>query len=156
VNAICEHRRGWARYHRHVVAKDTFRLMDHHVWRALWRWAKRRHSGKGSDWIRRKYYRALGNRSWVFAAHTDQRSAEGVPAVAVLRSASAVRIERHLQVRADANPFDPAWQPYFTARKAAKGRADVRVVPRYRFISKATPPRHPDSHVASPAPSRGR
>lgn len=147
---------GWARYHRHVVAKEAFRLMDHHVWRALWRWAKRRHSGKGSDWIRRRYYRAIGNRSWVFAVHTDQRSAEGVPAVAMLRSASAVRIERHLKVRADANPFDPAWQPYFAARNKAKGRADVQVVPRYRFISKATPSRHPDSHVASPAPSRGR
>lgn len=38
---------GWANYHRHVAAKATFRKMDSEIWRALWRWATRRHPGKG-------------------------------------------------------------------------------------------------------------
>jgi RNA-directed DNA polymerase len=146
---------GWALYHRHVVAKDTFRTIDHHVWSALWRWSKRRHPNKGRDWVRHKYFRIIGNRTWVFAAETGERSADGMPTVATLRSASDVHIQRHLKVRADANPFDPAWQPYFAARHAAKGRIGTRVVPRYAFISSTPPPRHPDSTDASPAPSRG-
>jgi RNA-directed DNA polymerase len=35
--------RGWANYYRHVVAKKTFSKMDHQIWKALWRWVKRRH-----------------------------------------------------------------------------------------------------------------
>lgn len=146
---------GWALYHRHVVAKDTFRIIDHHVWSALWRWSKRRHPNKGRGWIRRKYFRIIGTRSWAFAAMTDERSADGTPKVVTLRSASDVRIQRHLKVRANANPFDPAWQPYFAARHAAKGRAGAQVVPRYAFVSSTAPLLHPDSTDASPAPSRG-
>jgi Group II intron, maturase-specific domain len=29
-------------YDRHVVRKRTFQTVDYHIWRALWRWAKRR------------------------------------------------------------------------------------------------------------------
>ena len=35
--------RGWTNYHRHVVSKKTFKLIDRYLWQALWRWAKRRH-----------------------------------------------------------------------------------------------------------------
>jgi RNA-directed DNA polymerase len=38
--------RGWAMYHRHVVAAATFSRLDHLVWIKLWRWAKRRHPRK--------------------------------------------------------------------------------------------------------------
>ena len=38
--------RGWAMYHRHVVAAATFSQIDHLVWTKLWRWAKRRHPQK--------------------------------------------------------------------------------------------------------------
>ncbi|MGS2764372.1 group II intron reverse transcriptase/maturase [Sinomicrobium sp. M5D2P9] len=40
--------RGWANYHRSVVAKETFSKIDHIVWRQTWRWAKRRHANKGN------------------------------------------------------------------------------------------------------------
>jgi RNA-directed DNA polymerase len=30
--------RGWANYHRHVVAKKVFNLVDYQIWKALWRW----------------------------------------------------------------------------------------------------------------------
>src|SRR5580692_1103606 len=29
--------RGWANYHRHVVAKAMYAGVDHHIWQALWR-----------------------------------------------------------------------------------------------------------------------
>lgn len=40
--------RGWANFHRHVVAKETFKKVEWALWYSLWRWARRRHSGKGS------------------------------------------------------------------------------------------------------------
>ena len=33
--------RGWANYHRHVVAKTTFARVDANVWSMLWQWAVR-------------------------------------------------------------------------------------------------------------------
>src|SRR5882672_4818995 len=59
--------RGWANYHRHVVAKRTYSAVDTHIWQALWRWAKRRHPNKSCGWVRRKYFRSLDHRHWVFA-----------------------------------------------------------------------------------------
>ena len=34
--------RGWANYHKHVVAKKTFARVDADIWSMLWRWATRR------------------------------------------------------------------------------------------------------------------
>ncbi|MDG5822959.1 group II intron reverse transcriptase/maturase [Xylella fastidiosa] len=49
---------GWANFHRHIVAKKTFKSLDDHVWRALWKWALRRHPAKGKKWIRHRYFHA--------------------------------------------------------------------------------------------------
>ncbi|GAG86081.1 unnamed protein product, partial [marine sediment metagenome] len=38
--------RGWANYYRHICAKRTFGYVDHHIFWALWRWARRRHTNK--------------------------------------------------------------------------------------------------------------
>jgi RNA-directed DNA polymerase len=110
--------RGWANYHRHVVASRTFSAVDCHIWRALWRWARRRHPNKSSGWVRRKYFRALDHRHWVFAAQT--RGSKGGPRVLALHLASDTRIVRHVRVKADANPFDPHWDSYFVQRKRAR------------------------------------
>jgi RNA-directed DNA polymerase len=37
-----------------------------------------------------------------------------------LRRASHVRICRHARIRNEANPYDPAWEPYFEERLQAK------------------------------------
>ena len=145
---------GWAMFHRHVVAKDSFRTMDSHVWSALWRWCKRRHPSKPLGWIRRKYFRTVDARTWVFAAQTAERHADGTPKVVTLCSASDVRIQRHLKVKADANPFDPAWRQYFAMRHVAKRRVSTRVGRRRAWLSTVSQPAHPDSTVVSPAPSQ--
>ena len=67
--------RGWANYHRHVVAKKTYAAVDHHIWRALWRWARRRHPNKSCRWVRQKYFRTLGHRHWVFATKPEGTTA---------------------------------------------------------------------------------
>ncbi len=40
---------GWAMYHRHICATETFQTVDHRVWQYLWHWAKRRHPKRGSS-----------------------------------------------------------------------------------------------------------
>lgn len=106
--------RGWADYHRHIVAKEMYSSVDRHIWQALWRWARRRHPNKPRKWVREKYFRNLGHRNWVFATQTQGKGSE--PKLTRLRSASETRIVRHIKVRSDANPFDPAWDAYFERR----------------------------------------
>jgi RNA-directed DNA polymerase len=59
--------RGWANYYRHGAAKRAFRKMDHLVWHALWKWAKRRHPKKSAQGVHQRYFRTVGNRQGVFA-----------------------------------------------------------------------------------------
>ncbi|MEX3968668.1 group II intron maturase-specific domain-containing protein [Paraburkholderia sp. EG286B] len=109
--------RGWAMYHRHIVAKATFSLIDSHIWRLLWKWAKRRHPTKGARWVKQRYFRANGQRSWNFATRGLAASSRGD---AWLFRASTVAITRHVKVRGPANSFDPEWTTYFARRRASK------------------------------------
>ena len=110
--------RGWANYHRHVVAKRTYAKVDYHIWLALWRWARRRHPYKSCGWVRRKYFRTQGHRHGVFATKTQGYN--GQPRTLTLISASDTRIVRHVRVKSDANPFDPAWDSYFAHRQGVR------------------------------------
>ena len=116
--------RGWANYHRHVVAKETFTEVDNHIWHALWRWARRRHPNKPANWVRKEYYRVHGHRHGVFA--TETRDKRGRLKPLRLFSASDVKIVRHVKVKSEANPFDPAWDAYFAQRK--KKRTEARLL----------------------------
>ena len=106
--------RGWALYHRHVVSKDVFHAADHQIFKALWAWAQRRHRNKTRWWIKEKYWPSTGVNRWVFTGIL--KGEEGQIKVVRLFSADSVRIERHTKIRAEANPYDPAWEPYFEKR----------------------------------------
>lgn len=100
--------RGWALYHQPVVAKQAYSRMDHRVFIKLWRWAKRRHPNKSLDWVRKKYFRTSGDRSWVFA--TTVVDADGGKREVELYSLASTPIERHKKVSGDYNPYDPAME----------------------------------------------
>ena len=110
--------KGWANYHRHIVAKEMYATVDHHIWKAIWRWAKRRHPNKTGGWVRRKYFRPWDHRQWVLNAET--RGRKGKPVRLALRLAAQTRIVRHVRVKSDANPFDPKWDSYFAQRKRSR------------------------------------
>jgi len=110
--------RGWTNYYRHTVAKAVFQGVDAAVWATLWRWAKRRHPNKGAGWIKNKYFWRIGHRHWVFAARDKDASNRLVTLVL----ASDTKIRRHIKIRQDANPFDPAWDEYFAKREFQKLR----------------------------------
>ncbi len=114
--------RGWAMYHRHVVAKASFSLIDSHIWQLLWKWARRRHPAKGARWVKDRYFHANGHRSWEFAAKSV---VDGIPQRLRLVRAMTVPITRHVKIQSSANPFDPAWMPYFTRRRTAKGSIEL-------------------------------
>lgn len=107
--------RGWANYHRGIVAKQVFAKVDSVIWHAVWRWAKRRHPNKPRPWVMKRYFRTVGGRSWVFAC--DAQIRKGKRVVMSLFRASDVRIVRHVKIRAEANPFDPTFDTYFKKRK---------------------------------------
>ena len=107
---------GWVNYHRHIVATRTFRKVDLVIWHCLWRWARRRHNSKSTDWILRKYWHPVGGRSWRFAADNGKRTSEGKIEWLKLVCANKTIIRRHLKIKAEANPFDPCWRSYFEDR----------------------------------------
>ncbi|NWK42923.1 group II intron reverse transcriptase/maturase [Ralstonia pickettii] len=102
--------RGWAQYHRHVVVKATFNRVEHEIFRALWRWAKRRHPKKSADWVRKKYFASVAGRSWVFG--TTVTESVGNKRWLALYQLSGTPIERYKKVKGDYNPFDPAQEMY--------------------------------------------
>jgi RNA-directed DNA polymerase len=110
--------RGWATYHRHVSSKRTFSRVDHAIFQALWRWARRRHPKKSGRWIKDRYFESIGGRHWVFHGEVAGRG-EAIQPVRLL-DASSVPIQRHTKVKGEANPYDPAWEPYFEGRLGVK------------------------------------
>ncbi|WP_352762881.1 group II intron maturase-specific domain-containing protein [Mesorhizobium sp. M0847] len=109
--------RGWAMHHRHVVAKASFSSIDSHIWQMLWKWASRRHPTKGARWVRNRYFRVDGHRSWDFAT---KGPADASTSGCRLFRAMTIPITRHVKIRGLANPFDPAWFTYFARRRVAK------------------------------------
>ena len=110
--------RGWAQYHRHVASKSTFSFVDHAIFEVLWRWAKRRHPRKGRKWIRRKYFRTVDADNWMFHGEATGQDR-------VLLRATRVRIQRHVKVKSEANPYDPKWELYFERRLGVKTEATL-------------------------------
>ncbi|GLC94642.1 group II intron reverse transcriptase/maturase [Cupriavidus sp. TA19] len=102
--------RGWAQYHSPVVAKAVFARVEHEIFNALRRWAKRRHPHKSVEWVRRKYFATVGERNWVFG--TKFVSGNGSVGWTELYSLAGTPIRRHKKIRGDYNPFDPTQERY--------------------------------------------
>ena len=114
--------RGWANYHRHVVSKETFATIEYQVYQALWRWAKRRHRNKSNSWIYAKYFRPKHKRNSGF--YGTLKSKDGSVRSQRLVKVDKIPIQRHVKIKAEANPFDPKWERYFERRLDAKMAAE--------------------------------
>lgn len=110
--------RGWANYHRHAVAKKVFNCADSNIWSLLWNWAKRRHPNKRIHWIKEKYFKSIDARNWVFSAAETQP--DGIISEYTLLNIANTPIQRHVKIKSDANPYDPAWEPYLGLRWGKK------------------------------------
>jgi len=107
--------RGWANYHKKVVASVIFNDLDKYVWDVSWTWAKRRHQSKPKRWIAKRYWKRVDSRNWVFAGekHTLERFFE-------------TKIRYHTPLKLDMNPFID--KVYFEERKGIrKDRSQTRL-----------------------------
>ena len=110
--------RGWANYHRHIAANDTFRVMDSQIYRYLRDWARRRHPHKGKHWLTKKYWHSTPVSTYFSVV---EKTPEGNRRVTLIHAAST-KIERHIKIRGAANPFDPKDAEYFRKRGAEQQR----------------------------------
>jgi RNA-directed DNA polymerase len=102
--------RGWAQYHRPVVAKQAYSHMEALVFQRLWWWSKRRHGNKNAEWVMEKYFHSVGTRNWLFAAPMVRT--DGSKGLFELYQISGTEIERHRKVKGEYNPFDPTMELY--------------------------------------------
>ncbi|HEV8718965.1 MAG TPA: group II intron reverse transcriptase/maturase [Candidatus Binatia bacterium] len=100
--------RGWANYHRHSICGETFAKLDSFVWQRVYRWAKRRHSGKTGRWITDRYFPHRKGEPW--------RLTDPATGKQLLRVQEAVTPQRYLKIKGAANPFDLEWEAYFHHR----------------------------------------
>jgi len=109
--------RGWANYHRHIVASKAFSHVDNYVYKMLWKMLHRRHPKKSSKWLYRKYWLTSDNRR-VFGITVKRNNK--FKQYKLVRT-SSIGIRRHIKVKADANPYMPEYQKYFWIRKHIEG-----------------------------------
>jgi RNA-directed DNA polymerase len=123
--------RGGANYHRHVIGGETCATLDNFVWQRLYRWARGRHPNNTGRWIAEHDFPHQAGQSWRF---TDPVSGKEV-----IRVREAVQPRRHVKVKGDANPCDPAWAAYcqhrdrhLTLHASSPGRASILSQPHGR------------------------
>lgn len=101
--------RGWAQYHKPVVAKATFSKLDSQIYWRLMRWGLRRHPRKTQKWVLEHYWKHPGTR-WEFQGSNADQNGDKV--LMVLHHLADTPIVRHVKIQGDYNPFDPAWVAY--------------------------------------------
>lgn len=98
---------GWSNYHQGAVSKHIFHKVDHIIYLMLWKWAKRRHPNKNSQWVKNKYWKSQRKRNWIFR---DKKT---------LKLMSDKPIIRELSLKLSMNPFID--REYFINRKYKMG-----------------------------------
>jgi RNA-directed DNA polymerase len=116
--------KGWANYHRHSASKQTFSKVEQAIFRAIWQWAKRRHPNKPHKWIKKKYFKSIGNRQWVFSGKIEGKGGKLRPIHLI--NVAAVAIKRYTKIKGAANPYDPEWESYYEERLGQKMAEDLK------------------------------
>ena len=103
--------RGQANYYRPGASKRAFKSLDDHLWRQLYKWARRRHPNKPRRWVTARYfgqYHPDRRDRWVFG---DRDSG------AYLHKYAWTTIVRHVPVAGRNSPDDPALARYWADRR---------------------------------------
>ena len=125
--------RGWANYYRIGVAKATYAKMDNYIYKVCMHWVMRKYSYHCRYKAVDKYFRRRSAmRGWIFSDLNVKSN--GIKEVVAITKMMDVRIQRHVLIRGNANPFDAAYCDYFQKRKQWKKsqsgiqrRADRRI-----------------------------
>lgn len=106
--------RGWANYHRKVVASSTFQSLNHWMFQREVRYVRHTQPRKPTWWTRERYWGCLNPKrkdKWVFG---DKQTGQ------YLLKHSWFKIERHTLVRGKSSPDDPKLKQYWVGRNRAK------------------------------------
>lgn len=109
---------GWANYYKYVVSSDTFSKADYQIFHKLWRWALKRHPKKSKTWIKKKYFRKIGTRSWTFSV--ENKKDEVNKRHHALKYLTDTEIIRYVKIRNEVNPYEPMDKEYFDKRETYK------------------------------------
>lgn len=112
---------GWTNYHRFVNSNKTFRALDHFIYQQAVRYAKRSHTNKSWEWLKRKYFttatftrrtktgrKSVNLSNWAF--QSDGRS---------LKLFKQTALENYSSIKYGSNPYNPKDKDYFLDRKLA-------------------------------------
>ncbi len=102
--------RGWAEYHKGVVAKKTFSTLDNQIYWRLMRWGLRRHPRKSKKWVLERYWTRMNDR-WDFGGGSNKKRDETI-GTALLYKLADTPIVRHMKIQGEYNPYDPEWMVY--------------------------------------------
>jgi RNA-directed DNA polymerase len=116
IKKLNETLRGWANYHRHVVASEAFSRIDTFVFEQLRRMLRRRHPTKSAKWLIKYYWSAAGKNVFAVIAKTAKA---GRKLYQLLR-VSSIGIRRYVKIKAAANPYLPEYAGYFRQRRHKK------------------------------------
>jgi RNA-directed DNA polymerase len=103
--------RGQANYYRPGASKKAFQTLDHHLWRQLYTWARRRHPSKPRRWVTTRYFGSFHptrRDQWVFG---DRDTG------AHLHRYAWTKIVRHVPVPGRHSPDNPALAQYWADRR---------------------------------------
>ena len=110
---------GWANYYRAAASKATYAKIDHAIFNMCLYWARRKYEGRQCRKVVAKYFRSRSaTRKWVFSDIGTKK--DGSKEVKYIRMMSDVRIQRHVKIRGESNPFAPECWDYFKERKEWK------------------------------------
>jgi RNA-directed DNA polymerase len=106
---------GWVNYYRTSVSSKVFAKVDSEIFKALWRWALKRHARKGKWWISKHYFTQLNGDNWRFHCMIEDKRGNSKPLY--LRKAQDTKIRRHVKIKSKATPFNPLYKEYFKKRE---------------------------------------
>ena len=107
--------KGWANYHRRIVAKATFAVLDNYIYQETFRWTMRKFSGNTRYQAVARYFRRRSIfRRWIFS---DIVRKKGEKKYIGINKMMDTKIQRHIKIRSIANPYLPEYKKYFEERE---------------------------------------
>ena len=125
--------RGWANYHRSVVSKETFTRIDDVIWQLCFRWAKRRHPGKGKRWVLEQYFKPIKGRNYRFSGFEKREDSTLRQQTLLIMSYTPIR--RHVKILKPAHPYDRKYDEYFEKRTSGKWKNNSQRLSIESYIS---------------------
>lgn len=119
--------KGWANYHRKVVSKATFSELDNYIYQETFRWTMRKFKGHNRYKAMDRYFRNRSlTRRWIFSDVVKDK--EGKKKYVCINKMMDIKIQRHVKIRSNANPYLPEYAKYFEDR--AKWSKDCSLIQR--------------------------